>query len=151
MIAFAGYLWVMHVPAVFDLALRLPLVRGAVYLGYIAVGLWFWSRLIESPPLLNLPSHRSRVELIAGGLLSCWVLAAALMMASARLYPPYLHIPGATPHHVLASLQAAGAIMCGPTMLPFDVMLTITVTSWLAHNARTSSLPGTGPAGRSAL
>ena len=33
LIAFAGYLWVMHVPAVFGLAPRLHLVRGAVYLG----------------------------------------------------------------------------------------------------------------------
>jgi putative membrane protein len=145
--AFACYLWVTHLPTVFDLTLRQPLVHDSEHLGYLMVGLWLWSRLIESPPLPPPPHYRWRIVLIAGGIIACWVLGIALTMASAHLYAPYLHVPAATPASVRTSLQIGGAIMWAPSMIPFDVVLTITIRRWLAHSMHASSLPENGAAG----
>jgi cytochrome c oxidase assembly factor CtaG len=134
LLAFTGYLWLMHVPAVFDLALENQFVHDNEHLGYVIVGLWFWSRLISSPPLPALPSYRWRVELIGGGILACWALGIVLMLSSAHLYAPYLQVPGATPQGTLSSLQIGAAIMWAPSMVPFDVVLTVTVRRWLRQN-----------------
>lgn len=148
LIAFGASLCLLHMPGMFGLLIRHALADEAACLGYLATGLWFWSRLIESPPLPKLPSYRARIELIAGGLAACWVPGAALLLAGSGSNPSYLPLPGVSTGQALATLHEAGAILCGPVTLPFEIVLLITITSWLAHGARAGSLSGAGPTGR---
>lgn len=150
LLTFLGSLWLAHMPGMFGVLLRHPLAEEAASLGYLVVGLWFWSHLIASPPLPGPPPYRVRMELIGGGLFACWVAGAALLLAGSKSDPSYLPVPGVSAHQALDALHEAGAILLGPVMLPFDLVLTVTIISWLVDSGRVSPLPGAGPAGRAA-
>ena len=136
---FAAYLWAMHLPVVFDAALRSGTIHDLEHLGYLVVGTLYWARAIPSAPFPPRLAPLPRVGYLLGGLVACWVLGVVLTFASSPLYTPYLHVVGATYSGVMSSQVTGGAIMWAPSMIPFDILFALSVQGWLADSARADS------------
>lgn len=150
LIAFVACLWLPHLPGIFGLLIRHPLIDEAVCLGYLAIGLWFWSKLIDSSPQPGLPAYRTRIELIAGALFASWLAGAAMLISGRGSRPSYLPLPGVSAQQTLITLHQAGAVLCGPVTLPFELALIFTMTSWLSRGARPGTLSQTWKGGGNA-
>lgn len=133
---FAGYLWIWHVPALFDATMRVGLLHDLEHLGYLGVGMVYWSRAIASPPFPAPIRQGPRAAYLLLGLSACWALGVVLTFAPSPLYDPYLAVVGATKAGVMASQITGGAIMWAPSMIPFDVVFAISVQGWLAESSR---------------
>ncbi len=139
---FTGYLWVWHLPATFDLTLVNPTVHDLEHVGYLAVGLLFWSRVIDSAPLRSVPSYFVRIVYLLGGLGACWMLGMFLAFASTPLYRPYLHMAAATKASVMGSQALGAGIMWAPGMVPFDVLFALYVQRLLRQSAERDEMDG---------
>ncbi len=130
---FAVGLWGWHLPVLFDLALRNGLVHSAEHVTLLAVGVLYWSLLIGSPPIPARLSAPRRIGYLFGGILACWVLAIVLALAPKPLYAPYASLTGRPGGgSALADQRLGGGIMWAPSMIPFDIVLSVLVRQWLA-------------------
>lgn len=134
---FAAYLWTWHLPSFFDATLRNGTLHDLEHLGYLAVGMLYWSRAIASSPFpAPIEPGFGRLGYLLSGLGACMVLGVALTFATHPLYTPYLHMAGNTYKGDMSSQVTGGAIMWGPSMLPFDVVFAISVQAWLGKSSR---------------
>ncbi len=134
---FAGDLWAWHLPVLFDLTLRNELVHHVEHISFVGVGLLYWATVIDSPPLVPRLAAPARIGALFGGILACWVLAILLAIAPGPLYAPYARLadrPGGG--SALADQRLGAGIMWAPSMIPFDIMLTVLVRQWLADEDR---------------
>jgi putative membrane protein len=121
----------VHLPAVFDAALEHPLLHVAEHGLMIALGVLFWSPLVDVDPA---PRHRlaglGRVLYLLASMPAMALVGAYLNRATSIVYRPY----GAAAHTLgisaVADQQQAGAIMwvAGSTFM-------IAVGLWLAMRA----------------
>ncbi len=143
---FTAYLWVWHLPSMFDATLRNGTLHDLEHLGYLMVGLLYWSRAIPASPLpAPIDLGFKRLGYLLAGLGACMVLGVVLTFATHPLYSPYLHMANNTYRGVMSSQVTGGAIMWGPSMLPFDVVFAISVQAWLAKSSladKASQRPG---------
>jgi putative membrane protein len=92
-LAYAGILWLWHIPVMYDTALRYPNVHALEHVCFVAVGTLYWWHLIS--PI------RSRMRLGGLGPVSYMVstkllvglLGITLAFAPASIYPFYQHQP----------------------------------------------------------
>jgi cytochrome c oxidase assembly factor CtaG len=133
-------LW--HVPAVYDLALRVEAVHVLEHLTFIAFGVLLWIQVFESPPLRPRLSLSTRIYYVLGFDVVCWVLSLVLAFASKPLYPAYAHLahrPGGL--SALADQQIAGGVMLGPGSLVATLYVFYGLYRWLGA-PRESTPPG---------
>ncbi|MHB8293895.1 MAG: cytochrome c oxidase assembly protein [Acidimicrobiales bacterium] len=135
LIAFVCVLWGWHVPVLFDAALRDQVIHDVEHLWFLAAGMLYWSRVIASAPFPAPLEPGRRVPYLLAGLGACWVLGIVITFAVAPLYVPYLQVAGASYSKVMASQVAGGAIMWGPSMAPFDVLIAISIQQWLSASS----------------
>lgn len=129
---FVGVLWTSHVPVIYDFALTHDLFHEAEHLLFLAVGIAYWSTIVDIAPFHSGNSYPKRVVYICLGILACWALGVVLLFAVGPLYRPYLAMPGASLQGVIADQGLGSAIMWAPSMIPFDVFLTIYIQRWLS-------------------
>src|SRR5437763_1577307 len=67
---FLGTIWVSHLPAVFDFAARHPLLHESEHLVFLALGLLFWSRILDSPPFHARLTHVRRLSFLVSAALA---------------------------------------------------------------------------------
>jgi putative membrane protein len=99
-----------HVPALYDGALRYPVVYAAEVVSYLGLGVAFWLQLIGSRPMTPVLVPLRRVALVAGSVIVSTLLGMVLVFGYGLAYPGYL---GAG-HHVLSVVydqQAGGAVL----------------------------------------
>jgi putative membrane protein len=99
-----------HVPALYDGALRYPVVSAAEVVSYLGLGMAFWLQLIGSRPLSPVLAPLRRVTAVAGSVIVSTLLGMVLVFGNGLAYPGYL---GAG-HHVLSVVydqQAGGAVL----------------------------------------
>jgi putative membrane protein len=128
--AFNAAWWAWHVPALYDAALRYPVVYAAEVSVYLGLGVAFWLQLAGSRPFTPRFTPLRRVTLVVGTLTSSTVLAMVLIFTSRLLYPAYL---GAG-HHVLgvvADQQIGGAVLWAASLPPFVIMTVALILRWL--------------------
>jgi putative membrane protein len=92
-IAYAGFMWLWHIPAMYDTALRYPNIHAIEHICFAAAGSLYWWHLLS--PI------RSRMRL--GGMgpimymvstkLLVGLLGVALAFAPTSIYPFYTHSP----------------------------------------------------------
>jgi cytochrome c oxidase assembly factor CtaG len=98
-----------HVPALYDAALRHPVVYAAEVVSYLGVGVAFWLQLIGSRPLTPRFPPLLRVMLIAGTVVTSTILGMVLGFGANVIYPAYQLVGH---HHLLtvvADQQVGGA------------------------------------------
>ena len=130
--AFVAVLWVSHLPLIYDLSLRNDLFHETEHLVFLAVALMYWGTVIDIAPHRSENSYPKRIVFLGMGILACWVLGVVLAFAVGPLYRPYLAVAGSTLHGVVSDQALGSAIMWAPSMIPFDIFLTIYIQRWLA-------------------
>jgi cytochrome c oxidase assembly factor CtaG len=129
-VAFCVIWWAWHVPALFDAAIRDPLIYAAEVVTYLGVGVAFWLQLADSRPLRPRAAPLNRVPLILGAAASCTVLGLIRVFSPGLAYPAYLGFR----HHVLsvvADQQVGGAVLWVIPLVPFSILAVTLVIGWL--------------------
>lgn len=129
--AFAAVLWFWHMPGPYEAALDSELVHAVEHSTFIAVALFFWATIFNTPARLQ----GLAVLGVFAAALQGTVLAAILTFAPSPLYSPYeitAPIWGLTP---LEDQQLAGVIMWVPGGLIYLVVGLALFGSWIAASA----------------
>jgi cytochrome c oxidase assembly factor CtaG len=135
-VAYAGFMWLWHVPALYDAALRHPALHALEHVSFAAVGTLYWWYLLS--PI------RSRMRL--GGLgpiaymvttkLLVGVLGLVLAFAPDSFYPFYQHHPhywGLSPSE---DQSMAGLLMALEQSVVMGIALVILFVQMLGESER---------------
>src|SRR3954454_4993610 len=131
-LAFNLTLVVWHIPAAYDLTLRSQPVHALEHAMFFAVGLLFWTRVIDSPPWRSPLNTQARAAYVASTMVVSWMLAIVLAVAASPLYAPYAaeaSRPGGI--SALADQQLGAGVMWVPGSVPFTVALLVIAYRWL--------------------
>jgi cytochrome c oxidase assembly factor CtaG len=131
-LAFNLTLVAWHIPAAYDLTLRSPPVHALEHAMFFAVGLLFWTRVIDSPPWRSPLSAPVRALYLGSAMVVSWILAIVLAVAASPLYAPYAaeaSRPGGIT--ALGDQQLAAGVMWVPGSVPFTVALVVIAYQWL--------------------
>jgi putative membrane protein len=129
-VAFCLIWWAWHTPALFDAAIRNPLIYAAEVVTYLGVGIAFWLQLVDSEPWRPRSAPLNRVPLILGAAASCTILGLIRVFSPGLVYPAYLGFR----HHVLnvvADQQVGGAVLWVIPLVPFSILAVSLVIGWL--------------------
>jgi cytochrome c oxidase assembly factor CtaG len=132
-VAFCAIWWAWHLPALFDAALRSPVVYALEVVSYLAVGILLWLQLIDSPPLRPQLSPLRRVGLLLGVAASGTVLGLIRVYSSGLAYPAYLSFR----HDVLSVIsdqQVGGAVLWVIPLIPFSIVAVALAVGWLSED-----------------
>jgi putative copper resistance protein D len=101
-----------HLPAVYDLTLRDPLLHEAEHALYVGAGLLMWWPILDEDPL---PSHQLdgllRLVYVTAAMVPMTILGAYLTRDPTLLYAPYAAPARALGVSAVVDQQQAGAIM----------------------------------------
>ncbi len=128
---FIGVLWISHLPVIYDFSLNNALFHETEHLVFLAVALLYWGTVIDIAPYRSENSYPRRIAFLGLGILACWSLGVVLLFAVGPLYRPYLALPGATLRGLMGDQNLGSSIMWAPSMIPFDVFLTVYIQRWL--------------------
>ena len=135
---FVAGTWLWHLPALFDLALRNPLVHEyGEHLTFLVVGVILWSQIIGSPPLQPTLGYAGRVAYVGAVIVQNVALAMIIGFAPVPLYAPYAHLltrPGGI--SALADQRIGAGIMWTAGDLPFSIAISLLVQRWFAQQER---------------
>lgn len=105
-------IWLWHLPAAYDAALRHTLVHDLEHLTFFAAGILFWWPVLDPAPRLRAAVHPGLrvVYLVLGGLQTA---ALGLLIATAPdvLYPSYALVPRLTSLSPLEDQALGGVVM----------------------------------------
>jgi len=99
-----------HVPALYDGALRYPVVYAAELVSYLVLGVAFWLQLIGSRPVSPVLAPLRRLALLIGTVIVSTVLGMVLVFGAGLVYPGY----AGAGHRVLSVVydqQTGGAVL----------------------------------------
>jgi cytochrome c oxidase assembly factor CtaG len=108
---FVVTLAVVHVPAVYEGALRTPVLHGAEHAALLWSALALWAPLAGADALPHRAGAVARVAVLVGAMTAMAVLGAVLAAARGVAYPSYVAPGLALGHDPLADQALAGAIM----------------------------------------
>ena len=120
-----------HVPALYDGALRYPVVYAVEVASYLAVGVAFWLQLIGSRPFTPRFPPFYRVMLIAATVLISTILAMVLGFGANVIYPAYRGVPDHSAAIVVGDQQAGGAELWVLVLLPYVIAGIFLLNQWL--------------------
>jgi cytochrome c oxidase assembly factor CtaG len=140
-ILFNANLVAWHIPAAFDLTLRIEPVHDLEHLLFLGLGVLFWAQVIDSPPLRLRLGELQRVVYVGAAAAVGWALSIALTLAPSALYAPYGELaerPGSL--SALTDQRLAAGVMLVPGSITFAIVAALALTRWLAEDgSRTSS------------
>ena len=143
LLAFSINLFVWHVPAVYDLALRSAAVHAAEHIAYLTTGILLWAQVIDSPPLHAHVVVQRRALYVVAAMAAGWVLSLVLAFAPDPLYPVYAHLahrPGGI--SALTDQQLAAGMMLVPGSLTMTVFILVQLYRWLGAPEDAPALDG---------
>jgi len=100
-----------HLPAVYDAAVRQPLLHDLEHVVFLAAALLFWIPVLAVPPAPHAPSPLVRLLLVIGSAPPMAAVGVALATAGSVVYPPYAGGAAAYGTTALADQRLAGTIM----------------------------------------
>jgi len=125
-------LWGWHVPAPFQLALRVPVVHVVEHASFFAGGLLFWWPVVQPWPSRPRWPAGAMIPYLLVADVQNTVLAAVLTFADRVLYPFYLTVRPGSDATALGDQVLAGVLMWVPMSLAYLVpaaLLTIRLLS----------------------
>ncbi len=121
-------LWLWHIPAAYNLALRNNFVHGLEHISFFLAFLFYWWPLIGSPPQSRrLRSNGSRGLYLLLGAIPTALLGAVLALSDKVIYTYYLGVPHSNGLTALADQQIGGAIMWLPGPLIYGLIAILTM------------------------
>jgi cytochrome c oxidase assembly factor CtaG len=131
-LAFNVVLVAWHLPAAYDLTLRSPPAHALEHAMFFAVGLLFWTRVVDSPPWRSPLGAPARAAYVGSAMVVGWILAIVFAVAASPLYAAYASEasrPGGI--SALADQQLAAGVMWVPGSIPFTIALLAIAYRWL--------------------
>lgn len=132
---FTGVLWIWHVPALYDAALRSDLIHQVEHLSFLAAAYLFWSWLMQSSV-----GRSSRgglaVLFVFTSVMQSGLLGAILTFAGTTLYEGHVPYTAAWGLTGLEDQQLAGLIMWIPMGLWFTLTTVFVFFAWLREADR---------------
>ena len=139
---FLGSIWLSHLPAVFDFAARHPFVHESEHFVFVATGLLFWSRVLDSPPFRARLTHAWRLAFLVSAGLAEAALSVVILAQHAPLYAPYKAlVPRPEQLSALADQQLGGAIMLDPASIPLLIAVIWSIGGLLAPRRKPRMSP----------
>ena len=135
LVASIATLWVWHLPAAYDLALRHQGVHDLEHLTMLAGAVLFWEQVIDTAPLRPALDPIQRTLYVSAMAVSGWLLAALLAYWPTPLYPHYAELayrPGGV--SALADQQLAAGVMWGPGSLAYSVAVFWLIYIWVGDD-----------------
>lgn len=130
---FVGVLGVVHVPAVYDLALREPLVHALEHAALFWSAVALWAPLVAVDPVPHRVGAIGTVAVLTLAMTGMGAISAALAGAPRVVYAPY----GATGLDALADQSTASGIMAvGGMLVIVPVVLGLAWRALLAEERR---------------
>jgi putative membrane protein len=144
LLAFTAGLWLWHLPAAYDLALRSSSAHALEHVTFVVVGVLFWAQVTASTPARPTLPRLARLAYVGGGAVANVLVAMILAFAPTALFAPYAHLanrPGGIT--ALQDQQIAAGIMWSAGDVPFGVAIALLVQGWLGdQEERTLLLRG---------
>jgi putative membrane protein len=143
---FAAVLGAVHVPALYDLALRSGPVHAAVHAALLWSALLMWAGLIGADPLPHRPSATATVAALIAAMGAMGALGAALAAEQHVVYAPY----AGRMADALGDQQLAGGIMwMGGMVVVLPALLVLAWRALIAEERRATvrearGLPASG-------
>jgi putative membrane protein len=135
LIVSVAVLWLWHIPAAYDLALRHRSVHDLEHLTMLAGSVLFWEQVIDTAPIRPALDSIQRTLYVAAATVAGWLLSALLAYWPSALYQPYVaaaHRPGGV--SALADQQIAAGIMWGPGSLAYSVAVFWLIYNWVGDD-----------------
>jgi putative membrane protein len=127
---FTGVLWIWHVPAMYDAALRSDLVHHLEHLSFLFAAYLFWSWLLQ--PSAGRASRRGLAVLfVFAAVMQSGLLGAILTFAPDTIYAGHVPYVAAWNLTSLEDQQLAGLIMWIPMGLWFTLTTLVLFFAWL--------------------
>ena len=134
-VLFIGTIALSHLPRVFDLALRDASFHQGEHALFLGLGLLFWSRALDSPPVRARLGPPRAVVFFLTAIAAEALLALVIMGARSPLYQPYAAlVPRPEGLSALVDQQFGGALMFEPASLPLLIALLWATRRWLAQS-----------------
>lgn len=111
LLAYVGFMWLWHIPAMYDLALDHAWAHALEHASFFTAGIAFWWFVLEPVP----PRHRLRgpwsIAYMSGAKLAMGVLGVVLTFSPDLMYDHYRHVPRTWGLSPLADLNLGGVLM----------------------------------------
>jgi cytochrome c oxidase assembly factor CtaG len=127
---FALTLWIWHLPALYEAALRLSWVHDMQHLAFFGAGCLFWRVLADPLGRRWLPPLLGVIYLFTTSL-HATLLGLFMALAPRPWYPTYAHRAPGWGLSAIADQQLAGLIMWMPACLVFAVAAVWLIVDWL--------------------
>jgi putative membrane protein len=130
-------LWLWHLPAAYDLALRHQSIHDLEHLTMLASAVLFWEQVIDTAPIRPSLDAIQRTLYVSAATVAGWLLSAVLAYWPSALYQPYVtaaHRPGGV--SALADQQIAAGIMWGPGSLAYSLAVFWLIYNWVGDDSR---------------
>lgn len=125
-----GVLWLWHVPALYDAAVRNDLLHGLEHGTFLTTAMLFWHGVLPHRRRAML-DNGGRLLMIGGFAMQAAVLGALITFAAVPLYDSYAE---GSPAHGLTALedqQLAGLIMWIPPILVYLCAAAVGFVGWI--------------------
>ena len=133
-VLFAAVMYASHFSALYDAALRHPLLHGIEHLLYLSSAALFWWPVIRRDPVPGSFPWLARMLYLGLAMPYQSLLGLAIFSSNSPLYPSYLAF--GSPQEVLADQQLAGAIMWVAGDIMMLVALGLAALGWVRHESR---------------
>jgi cytochrome c oxidase assembly factor CtaG len=148
LLAFTVGLWLWHLPAAYDLALRSSNMHALEHITFLVVGILFWAQVTASAPAKPTLPPLARVAYVGAGAVSNVLVAMVLAFAPTALFAHYAHLanrPGGIT--ALQDQQIAAGIMWSAGDVPFGIAIALLVQGWLRDQEEKTLRLGDSAAG----
>ena len=128
--------WVWHLPALYNLAVRSESAHAAQHLMFVGTSLLFWGGLVYGR--YGRAGYGAAVLFIFITAIHTGILGALITVSPSPLYAVYSTMPGVAPEAALADQQLAGVLMWIPAGLLFTLVGIGLFAAWLGEAERRS-------------
>ena len=136
LITFNVVMWIWHVPALYEGALRNPNVHIVEHLMFLAFGVLMWLPVIHDVPPGHVLSYPARMAYLFACMVSSSILGAIFTFAPKIVFPFYGNAPLAFGLAPITDQQLAGLIMWVPGSGVFFVAILAVFAAWLNSEDR---------------
>ncbi len=133
---YVGVIWIWHIPAAYDLALREPLVHVLEHVSFLTAGLLYWWHLLSPIRARMRLNGMGPVVYMASTKLFVGALGMGLAFAPSALYPYYTHLPRVWSISAQDDQSMAGLIMAVEQSLVMGIALVVLFLRALAESER---------------
>lgn len=135
-LTFNFVLWVWHLPALYQAALRDTNIHIIEHLMFMATGVQLWLPIVHAAPPDKPLNYLTKIAYLFFTMVSSSILAALFTFARTVAYPFYGDAMGVFGLTALDDQQLAGAIMWVPGGGIFLAAVLITFAAWLTNEDR---------------